>query len=140
MRKFCIVLSAAASLALVAGVPAAQAQQSWGPKHTTYWSSDSTGKHEPGKFMQPSVTTIAVQPAAQRRMFYQGPGKRVKAVKVQKRQAMRLRQQQPAQPGKPPMDPGAQPPAERSAQPPADAKPSAPPTQGRQPPAQGTPK
>ena len=132
MRKTSLVLIAAASVALVAGT--AQAQQSWGPNHTTYWNSDHTGKFEPGQFMQPSMqptqplTTqpAATQPAAQQRMYYAQP-KRIKA-------QQRVRQQQPA---KPPMNEGATPPTERGAQPPADAKPSAPPSQGDQP-TQGT--
>ena len=139
MRMYSTLLAGALGLALVAGATTAQAQSSWGPSHTTYWSSDSTGKYEPGQFMTPSTQPMA-QPAGtqlmqdqprQKRMFYQAPGKRAQ---------MRVRQQQPAmKPG----DPAAAPPAERGAHPPSDVKPSAPPTQGeppaKQPPA-GQPK
>jgi len=144
MRKIPLVLTAAVSLALAAG--AAQAQQSWGPKHTTYWNSDATGKFEPGQFMtstmpttQPPTTDAQLQaPARQQRMYYQPAGKRV-------RTQMRVRQQQPnMRPGQPPANQGT-PPAERGEQPPADAEPSAPPSQGQPPmqnqqPGQGTPK
>lgn len=116
MRKFPLALGAAASLVLAAG--AAQAQQSWGPKHTTYWSSDATGKFAPGQFMtstmpvmQPPAAPAMQAPMRQQRMYYQPANKRMRA-------PMRVRQQQP----------GAQP-----AQPPADAAPSAPPTQGETP-------
>ena len=138
MRKIPLVMAAAASFALTAG--AAQAQQSWGPAHTTYWNSDATGKFEPGQFMtpatpamQPPATQGEIQaPAPRQRMYYQPAGKRV-------RTQTRVRQQQPnVRPGQPPANQGT-PPAERSEQPPADAKPSAPPSQG-QPPSQGTPK
>jgi hypothetical protein len=130
MRKIPFVL-AAASLALAAG--AAQAQQSWGPKHTTYWSSDATGKYQPGQFMtsampvvQPPAAPQMQAPARQQRMYYQPAAKRMRA-------PMRVRQQQPGmRPGQPPANQGM-PPAERGEQPPADAKPSAPPSQGQPP-------
>ena len=131
MHKIHIVLTAAASLVIAAG--AAQAQQSWGPKHTTYWNSDSTGKFEPGQFMattmlptaQPATTQIQMRTQMRpQRMYYQQPGKRVRA-------PMRVRQQQP--PMKQGQPPQGAPPAERTDQPPADAKPSAPPTQGEPP-------
>ncbi len=116
MRKIPLVLGAAASLVLAAG--AAQAQQSWGPKHTTYWSSDATGKFAPGQFMtstmpvmQPLAGPQMQAPVRQQRMYYQPANKRMRA-------PMRVRQQQPgARPG----------------QPPAEAAPSAPPTEGRPP-------
>jgi hypothetical protein len=151
MRMYSTLLAGALGLALAAGASTAQAQSStsWGPKHTTFWSSDSTGKYEPGQFMgqstqpmaQPAGTQLMQDQPRQKRMFYQAPGKRAQ---------MRVRQQQPGmKPGKP-GDPAAAPPAERGAQPPSDVKPSAPPsgqqprqgeqpTQG-QPPAQGQPK
>ena len=49
MRTIPLLLTAAASLALAGG--AAQAQQSWGPKHTTFWNSDATGRYAPNQFM-----------------------------------------------------------------------------------------
>lgn len=121
MRKMSFILAAATGLALAAG--SAHAQQSWGPKHTTYWNSDATGKFAPGQFMTP--TTPATVPAAappgpqmqaparQQRMYYQPATKRVRA-------PMRVRQQQPG------MRPG---------QPPANAAPSEgqPPQQNQQP-------
>ena len=129
-----VLLAGAMGLAL-AGTAAAQAQEkSWGSKTTTYWSSDSTGKYEPGQFMTPS--TPQAQPTAMQqdmraparttqRMFYQAPGKG-KVVRAK----MRPRQQQPG------MTPGT------GAQPP-DVKPSAPPARGQQPmgdqPTQGQP-
>ena len=142
MRKIPLVLAAAASLALAT---AAHAQQSWGPKHTTYWSSEATGKFAPGQFMtstiplmQPPADVRMQAPVRQQRMYYQPAGKRV-------RTQMRVRQQQPnMRPGQPPANQGT-PPAERGEQPPADAEPSAPPSQGQPPmqnqqPGQGTPK
>jgi hypothetical protein len=116
MRKIPLILGAAASLVLAAG--AAQAQQSWGPKHTTYWSSDATGKFAPGQFMtstlpvtQPPTAPAMRAPARQQRMYYQPANTRMRA-------PMRVRQQQPgARPG----------------QPPAEATPSAPPTEGQPP-------
>lgn len=122
-----VLLAGAMGLAL-AGASTAQAQSgtSWGPKHTTYWNSDSTGKHEPGAFMTPGMPMA--QPATMQqdmrapvrpqRMYYQAPGKKVRA-------QMRLRQQQPG------MKPGA--PPEGAEQPP-NVKPSAPPSRGQQPP------
>jgi hypothetical protein len=109
MRKIPLVLAAAASLALAT---AAHAQQSWGPKHTTYWSSEATGKFAPGQFMtstiplmQPPADVRMQAPVRQQRMYYQPANKRMRA-------PMRVRQQQPGQP-------------------PAEAKPSAPPTDGQ---------
>jgi hypothetical protein len=143
MRMFSTLLAGIAGLALVAGAPfSSQAQEgsskSWGPKHTTFWSSDSTGSHDPGKFMQqPSMGPSAIQPTAdpgQQQMNYQPTGKRVTSQMRVRQPQTRLRQQQPA---KPPMKQGTQPPpTERSDQPPSDAKPSAPPSQG-EPPARG---
>ncbi len=144
MRMYSTLIAGALGLALAAGATTAQAQSSWGPSHTTYWNSDSTGKFEPGQFMQQSTQPTA-QPAGtqllqdqprQKRMFYQAPNKRAQ---------MRLRQQQPGTKPMKPGDPAAAPPAERGAQPPGDVKPSAPPTQGEppkqsEPPAQGQPK
>jgi hypothetical protein len=122
-----VLLAGAMGLAL-AGASTAQAQSStsWGPKHTTFWSSDSTGKFESGQFMTPS-TPAMVQPVTgqqpdmraptrPQRMYYQAPGKKIRA-------QMRPRQQQPG------MKPGAP----EGAQPP-DAKPSAPPARGQTPP------
>jgi hypothetical protein len=142
MRMYSTLLAGALGLALAAGASTVQAQSStsWGPKHTTFWSSDSTGKYQEGQFMQPSqpmaqpvATQLQDQPR-QKRMFYQAPGKRAQ---------MRLRQQQPGTKPAKPGDPAAAPPTERGAQPPGDVKPSAPPsgeqpTQG-QPPTRGQP-
>jgi hypothetical protein len=134
---FSTLLAGLAGLALVAGAPfssQAQSSKSWGPKHTTYWSTEATGEHEPGKFMQTqAMTPPAVQPAAQpgQRMYYQPQGKRVRAQQRVRQPQTRLRQQQPQmKPGEPTQ---GTPPAERTDQPPADAKPSAPPSQGQQP-------
>jgi hypothetical protein len=138
MRINATLIAGAVGFALAAGAQvSSQAEgptKSWGTKTTTYWSSDSTGQYEPGKFvdqptMQPSaMPPSAAQPATQRRMYYQAPAKRVRAT-------TRLRQQQPN------MKTG-QPPAEGT-QPPANVKPGAPPStgepaQGQQPPNQGT--
>jgi hypothetical protein len=112
MRKIPLVLGAAASIVLAAG--AARAQQSWGPKHTTYWSSDATGKFAPGQFMtstmpvmQPPAAPEMQAPVRQQRMYYQPANKRMRA-------PMRVRQQRPGQP-------------------PAEAAPSGPPTDGQPP-------
>ena len=131
-----LYLVGALGVALATGAATAQAQdsKSWGPKHTTYWSTESTGTHEPGQFMQqPAMDPAAIQPTAQpgqQQMNYQPTGKRVTQMRVRQPQT-RLRQQQPA---KPPMKEGMQPPpTERSDQPPGDAKPSAPPSQDQKP-------
>src|SRR5689334_17716319 len=101
MRNISLALTAAASLALAAG--AAHAEQSWGTKNTTYWSSEATGTYEPGQFVtttmpttQPPVTQVQMQtPARQQRMYYQPAHKRVRA-------PMRVRQQHPNMaPGQP---------------------------------------
>jgi hypothetical protein len=140
MRMYSTLLAGLAGLALAAGASSGQAQErSWGPKHTTFWSSDATGKHDPGKFMdtgmqpttQPSVIQVQDQPRArQQRMYYQPTGKKVRA-------QMRVRQQQPGiKPGQPPANQGT-PPAERSDQPPPNTSPGAPPSQGQPPAKQG---
>jgi len=132
-----LYLVGALGVALATGAATAQAQdsKSWGPKHTTYWSTESTGTHEPGQFMQqPAMDPAAIQPTAQpgqQQMNYQPTGKRVTSQMRVRQPQTRLRQQQPA---KPPMKEGMQPPpTERSDQPPGDAKPSAPPSQDQKP-------
>ena len=133
-----IYLVGALGVALAAGASTAQAQdsKSWGPNHTTYWSSTATGSHDPGKFMQqPTMDPAAIQPTTnlgQQQMNYQPAGKRVSAQMRVRQPQTRPRQQQPAV--KPPMKEGkTPPPTERSDQPPGDAKPSAPPSQGQAP-------
>jgi hypothetical protein len=138
MRMYSSILAGLAGLALVAGAPfssQAQSSKSWGPKHTTYWSTEATGMHDPGKFMAPTMLPTAQPPVTQiqyrqqtrqQRMYYQPAGKRVRA-------QMRVRQQQPGmRPGQPPANQGP-PPAERTDQPPPNTSPGAPPSQGQQP-------
>lgn len=132
----------AGGFALAAGLPfASLAQQgaakSWGPSHTTYWSTEATGNIEPGKSFD--IPMVATQPAAQagpQRLYYRPPAKRTRATTPGARPGAQMRprqqQQKPAKPAQPPTDQGAQPPAERGQQPPADAKPGAPPS-GQQP-------
>ncbi len=124
MRIFSTLLAGAVGLALAAGAPvSSQAQEgkSWGPKHTTYWSTPATGTHEPGKFMDQQQMT---QPAGtQQPMQFAPQQRRAKAPMRVKQPQARVRQQQPTQ---------------RPGQPPAEAKPSAPPSgqepaQGQQP-------
>ena len=128
MHKSSFLLAGLAGLALAAGVPAAQAQNatSWGTKSTSYWSSDATGKYQPGQFVQAPAESATMPAATQAAPMMDQP--KVKRARAQ----LRPRQQQPA------MKPGMK--AQPGEQPPADAKPAAPPTEGQgQPPAkQGT--
>jgi len=127
MHKSSFLVAGLAGLALAAGIPAAQAQNatSWGTKNVTYWSSEATGKYEPGQFVQKPMETAAMPAATQAAPEVMARPK-VKRVRAQ----LRPRQQHPGM--KPAMK------AQPGEQPPAEAKPSAPPTNGQPPASKGT--